>query len=140
WEIDLGVLNPIDSTNDFAIASRTLSSAIFGVDHTNNTIYIGNGTINGNTTVTFKAGSTGSSNLQTGDLVYNTADQFQFSGGDVAVDQNLLVGTSPTLAPLSVTGGVGANAAFILNQQNSGDILTASSSGATKFTIANNGN
>ena len=45
-----------------------------------------------------------------------------------------------TQAPLSVSGGIGGNAAFILNQLNSGDIFTASSSGTTRFTVDNSGN
>ena len=53
----------------------------------------------------------------------------------------VLIGSNTnTLAPLSVTGGIGGNAATIINQINSGDIFTASSAGNTKFTIANNGN
>ena len=42
-------------------------------------------------------------------------------------------------APLSVSGGIGSNAVFILNQTNSGDLLTASTSGVTKFVITNSG-
>ena len=53
----------------------------------------------------------------------------------------VLIGSvSNTIAPLSVSGGIGNNAAAIINQTNSGDIFTASSAGATKFTISNNGN
>src|SRR5579872_2623467 len=56
-------------------------------------------------------------------------------------NSGVLIGSgSNTLAPLSVSGGIGGNAATIINQTNSGDIFTASASGATKFTIANNGN
>ena len=53
----------------------------------------------------------------------------------------LIGNANNTLAPLSVTGGIGGNAAAIINQTNSGDIFTASASGVTAFsTIANNGN
>jgi len=55
-------------------------------------------------------------------------------------DSGVLIGTSPTLAPLSVRGGYGSNAAFILDQLNSGDIFSASSSGTTRFVIDNSGN
>ena len=41
---------------------------------------------------------------------------------------------------LEVTGANGGKAALILNQLNSGDILTASASGTTEFNINNNGN
>ena len=53
----------------------------------------------------------------------------------------VLIGSANnTLAPLSVSGGIGGNAAAIINQTNSGDILAASVSGNLKFAIANNGN
>src|SRR5208282_5683988 len=51
------------------------------------------------------------------------------------------VGSSTnTPAPLSISGGIGSNASLIVNNTNSGDLFTASASGATKFTVNNNGN
>lgn len=52
---------------------------------------------------------------------------------------NLGLGTSAPVAPLHVAGAYGGNAATIINQLNSGDILTASASGTTRMTLANNG-
>ena len=49
------------------------------------------------------------------------------------------VGASNPTATLDVQGNYGSNAAAIINQQNSGNILVASSSGTTRFIIANNG-
>ena len=55
-------------------------------------------------------------------------------------DTGLKIGAAGnTIAPLSVSGGIGGNAAFILNQTNTGDIFSASSSGLTKFVITNSG-
>ncbi|MDO8336620.1 MAG: hypothetical protein Q7T74_07670, partial [Candidatus Saccharibacteria bacterium] len=54
-------------------------------------------------------------------------------------DTSVFVGTATTPAPLSISGGIGGNAALIVNQTNSGDILTASSAGTTRFRITNNG-
>lgn len=55
-------------------------------------------------------------------------------------DSGVQIGvSSSTHAPLSVSGGIGANAGFILNNINSGDLLAASASGVTKFTIKNDG-
>ena len=48
------------------------------------------------------------------------------------------IGTQNPNAALTVEGNYGSNAAEIVNQQG-GDIFTASSSGTTQFTIANNG-
>ena len=52
---------------------------------------------------------------------------------------NLGVGTNAPVATLSVSGHNGLNAAAIINQLNSGNILSASASGATKFVITNGG-
>ncbi len=41
---------------------------------------------------------------------------------------------------LSISGGIANNAALNVNNTNSGDLFTASASGTTKFTVANNGN
>ena len=49
------------------------------------------------------------------------------------------IGNLSPNAKLDVSGGYGSNAAFILNQTNSGDLFTASASGNTKFTIKNDG-
>jgi Glycine-rich domain len=55
-------------------------------------------------------------------------------------DTGVYVGTSSnTPAALSVNGGIGSNALAIFNQNNSGDLLTASASGVTKFVIKNDG-
>ena len=63
--------------------------------------------------------------------------------GDITLgadfDSAVLIGSSPTPAPLSVRGGYGSNAAFILDQLNIGDIFSASASGTTLFTIDNAG-
>ena len=63
------------------------------------------------------------------------------ANGNAWLQGTLNIGLSATTpAPLSVSGGVGGNAAAIVNQTNSGDIFTASSSGTTRFTISNVGN
>jgi hypothetical protein len=54
-------------------------------------------------------------------------------------DTGVYIGSPTTPAPLSIRGGIGANAAIIVDQLNSADIFTASASGTTRFTIANNG-
>src|SRR6185369_2660237 len=148
WEIDAGVLNPIDDTNDFAIGSRTIATAALGVDESANIVYIGDGALNGNTTVVFKAGTGGT--LQTGNLLYTTADQFQFSGGDVVVDNRLMIGTTSPLATFDVRGNSGSTpiasfsgstttAGLLVDNSGTGDIFTASTGGVSKFTIQNNG-
>ncbi|MBI4091725.1 MAG: site-specific integrase [Candidatus Levybacteria bacterium] len=55
-------------------------------------------------------------------------------------DTGVNIGTSTnTKAPLSISGGIGSNAALIVNQTNSGDIFSASSSGTTKFVLGSSG-
>ncbi len=53
---------------------------------------------------------------------------------------NFGVGTTSPTAPLHIAGAYGSNDALTINQLNSGNIFTASASGVTKFTLANNGN
>jgi site-specific recombinase XerD len=55
------------------------------------------------------------------------------------VNKPVSIGNPTTSAGLSVRSGFGSNSLVILDQPNSGDILTASSSGITRFSIANNG-
>ncbi len=57
----------------------------------------------------------------------------------IDTSRNVGIGTALPGAPLHVSGAYAGNAAAIINQQNLGDILTASSSGTTRFTIGNDG-
>jgi hypothetical protein len=52
---------------------------------------------------------------------------------------NVGIGTTSPLATLHVAGKYGGNAAAIINQTLAGDIFTASASGTTKMTLANDG-
>ncbi|MDO8335761.1 MAG: hypothetical protein Q7T74_03200, partial [Candidatus Saccharibacteria bacterium] len=54
-------------------------------------------------------------------------------------DSSVFVGNATTPAPLSISGGIGGNATLVVNQTNSGDILSASSSGTTRFRVQNTG-
>ena len=54
-------------------------------------------------------------------------------------NSSVFVGNATTPAPLSISGGIGNNSALIVNQLNSGDIITASSSGVTRFRVTNTG-
>jgi hypothetical protein len=53
---------------------------------------------------------------------------------------NVGVGTTTPTARMHVNGGYGANDAFTVNQTLGGNILSASSSGTTRFVISNGGN
>ncbi|HEY9664211.1 MAG TPA: hypothetical protein V6C65_37685, partial [Allocoleopsis sp.] len=125
----------LSSTGTLTINAFTLGGSIAGGGNnitnltnldlgTNNLSFNGNTITNGannNITVT-PAGS--------GDLILS-AD----------ADSGVYIGSTGNVpAALSVSGGIGGNSAFIVNQQHVGDILTASSSGNTRFTVANNGN
>ena len=112
-----------------ALTASSLSSidaaAILGIDST--TLNLGNGTdaligtlTNANLTLTPNG---------TGDIVLTSDSDTGVSIGSI----------SNTPAPLSVSGGIGGNASLIVNQLNSGDILSASSSGVTRFRVANTG-
>ena len=67
------------------------------------------------------------------------------TGADVTLVSDFNTGvnigaSSNTPAALSISGGIGSNAALIVNQTNSADVFTASASGATKFRLDNSGN
>src|SRR5260221_4422727 len=134
WTTGINATYLTDNTANMSVGASDSLAAPFSVNVATQVTRIGKGSAQNGTLSLY------ASNGATGSLIYNTSDQFQFSGGDVQVDQNLLVGSNATLAPLSVSGGVGSNGAFIVNQTNSGDIIDASASGTTKFEVANNGN
>ncbi|MFZ3068689.1 MAG: site-specific integrase, partial [Microgenomates group bacterium] len=69
-------------------------------------------------------------NTATGRLLSLTSGSTETDRFYVAANGQTAINTSATLA----------NAGLIVNQNGTGDIFTASSSGTTKFTIANNGN
>ena len=76
--------------------------APFSVDVENNLVRIGDGA-DFNGTLSLYA-----SDGDTGNLLYNTSDQFQFSGGDVVIDQALTVGDGfgSTGVSISTTGNI----------------------------------
>src|SRR6185436_4440754 len=123
------------------VSTLNLSGAITGATATN-TI---NGAIINGSTQTFAANSitdTGALSIATGGngnltLTPNGTGQTIISSDS---DSGVYIGsTGNTPAVLSVNGGIGSNAAFNVNNVNSGDLITASSSGVTKFTVAGNG-
>ncbi|HEX7455951.1 MAG TPA: hypothetical protein VF303_00595, partial [Candidatus Nanoarchaeia archaeon] len=89
WTAGANATYLTNTAADLAIGGTNEVDAAFGVNVASNTVYIGDGTLAANTIVTFKADTGGS--LDTGNLIYNTSDQFQFSGGDVLVDQDLRI-------------------------------------------------
>src|SRR5690606_772849 len=86
------------STADLIIGANTLD-APFSVNVSDNVVRIGDGADDTNTpTLSFFA----SNGVDTGSLLYTDADVFQFSGGDVAIDQALTIsGGELSLTPLS---------------------------------------
>jgi hypothetical protein len=95
WTESGGVLYPNILTNDLSIGATTPATAAFGVDESANQIYIGDNTTAGSTTLTFKSDA----GADTGNLLYNTSDSFQFSGGDVTIDQDLTLTGGDLLGP-----------------------------------------
>lgn len=72
-----------------------------------------------------------------GVLTFNTAGNAR---ARITATGLMGIGTTSPAGRLDVQGGNGGNASLIINQTLGGDILTASSSGTTRFTIANSGN
>ncbi|HSW47653.1 MAG TPA: MerR family transcriptional regulator, partial [Candidatus Saccharimonadales bacterium] len=85
WTEDVAnnIIFPNNVGRNLSLSSTLVSP--FSVDFANNTVRVGDGsTANGNISLFASNGATGS-------LIYNASDQFEFSAGDVKVDNNLLV-------------------------------------------------
>ena len=84
WTENAGnnILYPNNVGRNLSLNSTLVSA--FSVDYANNTARVGSGSAT-NATISMYA-----SDGDTGSLIYNTSDQFQFSGGDVAIDNDLL--------------------------------------------------
>ncbi len=101
--------------------------------------------------MTFTTGAGGATSGNSGALALGTGTVTSGSFGTISlkqgtntrfyIDANGLIGIGSTtpVSPLFITGGYANNAAFILNQNNNGDIFAASASGTTKFVIKNDG-
>jgi hypothetical protein len=74
-------------------------------------------------------------------LKLQTKNSLGLKGTRMTIDGygNVGIGTTDPTAPLHVSGSYGSNAATIIDQQNSGDLLTASAAGTTRFILDNNG-
>lgn len=126
--VGIGTTNP--STNFHLVGNATLDGAQHLLQSDSNiALQLYNGTNSLWYYMTQNAG---------GDLYFQSHD----SSNRFQLNQNGNVGintTSPA-SRLDVQGGYAGNAAMRVNQTNSGDIFTASSSGTPRFTIANSGN
>ncbi|PIR63589.1 MAG: hypothetical protein COU64_03990, partial [Candidatus Pacebacteria bacterium CG10_big_fil_rev_8_21_14_0_10_40_26] len=97
-----GIIYPSSATDDFAVGGTALAAA-FSVDESNNLVRIGDG-----------AGSSGSLNMyssggDTGSIVFNTSDQWDFSGGDVDFNQGVAIGPGIGEPATDRTLAVGTN-------------------------------
>lgn len=61
------------------------------------------------------------------------------SGINIVSGGNVSIGTTAPVADLHIVGNYGSNAALVVDQTNSGDILAASASGTTRLTLSNAG-
>lgn len=119
------------TTFTFPNATGTVVTLDASQELTNKTI--------GSTGLTFSGAGTDITSAANEDLTFTpngTGDLILTSDFNSGVS----IGTaSNTSAVLSVNGGIGSNASFIVNNTNSGDLFVASQAGITKFRVANNG-
>lgn len=130
-------------TDDFAIGATNTLVAPFSVDESVNTVRIGEGSVSNGVLAMY------SSDNDTGTITYNTSDQWQFSGGDLVIDQLAAIGTTiSTTRKLNVlstisTATAGQAGYFDINQTSTantntitGVYVTARSSSASSLTTA----
>ena len=120
----------LDTTTNRAITTGTGLTTLGGNLTVNGaTINLGNAssttiqTTGANTSLTLGANGTGT-------LLLNSSATSGVEIGSAIVTPK---------APLFINGGIGNNGALIVNNTNSGDLIDASASGATKFEVNNNG-
>ncbi len=91
WTTNANVIYPNNyATLHFAVGGTTPSSSPFGVDISQNIVYIGDGANDANTpSLVFNA----SDGVNNGTLSYSDSDRFIFSGGDVTVDGVIYAGS-----------------------------------------------
>jgi hypothetical protein len=106
WTDDGATTYLISTTDDLAVGGTTLNSP-FSVDVSTNTVRVGAGT-----TVDGILSLYAQDN-DTGNLTYNVNDQFQFSGGDVLMDQDLRVTQTTTLDDDLYVGATSLTAPFL---------------------------
>jgi len=155
WTQALGAIYPSNSTVDLLVGGSASTSAKFAVLNVNGSttpvasvsattasggsgtglVLSGGGSIQSllNANLTLGGGTTGGINFTPG----NIQTMFQSSIGRIGIGTQ----TNPK-GLVDIAGDAGNNATLILNNTgvSTADLFTASSSGVTKFTIANNGN
>ncbi len=133
WADDGTITHLISNTDDLSVGGITLASP-FSVDVDTNTARIGDGvTTNANLSMY-------SSTADTGTLTYNTSDTFQFSGGDVLIDQALEVTAITTLSDDLIVGGTTLASPFSVDESaNTVRIGDAATGNATLALYASTG-
>ncbi len=107
---DSGSITYLTSTSDDVAVGGTTLAAPFSVDVSANTVRIGSGSTNNGTLSLY------ASDGDTGDLLYNTSDQFQFSGGSVLIDSGFTVSAGTVTVPAgSIDNSELANSAVTVN-------------------------
>jgi len=133
--VNVGGALTVSTASNFSANGATLALG----DGTNITSYIN---FQGSRTMVGYDGSNATLQGGTSKGIKFNVNNSSFGAGTVAVldtSGNFGIGLTNPTAPLHVNGAFGGNAAAIFNQTNGNDLLTASASGTTRFTISNTG-
>jgi len=137
WDRANGVISPkIASVHDLLLGSNATESARFGFINVNS----------GTPTATISAGTTGGVYLNASGKLATTAKQ-TLTLGDSTTTGNILlstagnvgIGTTTPIARFNLEGATTGKALALLNETGDQNILAASASGTTVFTLARNG-
>ncbi len=123
-----GIIVANNTTEDFLLGAQSTASAVFAFTGLSSPTHQTQASLSGKLVVMPNNGWGGVN------IGYNGTGT-----GALAVNGNVGIGTTSPTALLNIDGGYGSNAALIINQLNSGNLLTASASGVTKFVIQNDG-
>ena len=154
WQQIAGAISPTTITDDMLVGGTSTASARFAI-----TNMVGAGT----PTASLSAGVSGGAYMTASGVIQTTANQTLSLGGTTtgnillnpAAGNFVGIDTTNPLATLDVRGATGLNggtvavasvsgqtsfASLVVNNSGTGDLFTASKSGATKFVVDNNGN
>jgi len=141
-ELSTGVIVPNNSTVDFLIGGQSTTSAIFSFTNVNSgtpTFKIWDSAAHNNSLNLLTTATDASITANTGIINIGQGGGTLYIQTDIQNDSNNYLGAVRVSDRFNIFATDSANAAFIVSNTSTGDLLTASAGGTAKFTIGNTG-